>query len=395
MQVAYFDCASGISGDMILGALIDCGLKRGVLESELKKLKLKGISIRSRRVMRHGVPAVKFDVIIDDSCKAKGFHKLSEIIKLIDASGLSETVKANSKKAFELLAEAEASAHRKKKSAIHLHEVGMLDSVVDVVGSMIAYYELGIDEAYSSPIPLGRGFVDTAHGRIPIPAPATTYLVRGLPVIFNDIEAELATPTGVAILKTLAKRFGSDVSFDVIHTGVGAGERDLEAQPNIMRVMLGKRTASLGDSDEILVLETNIDDMRPLYIERLFERLKERGALDFWVEHIQMKKNRPAFKISVIIKEESLGRIVKTIFEETTSFGIRYYKARRRKLIKRTNVLNTKYGRVRVNEGTLNGKNLISSVEYEDCLRIARRKGVPLRKIYEGVEGLVRSNGAG
>lgn len=393
MQVAYFDCVSGVSGDMILGALLDCGLKIEDLKKDIGKLNLKGLRIKSRRVKRSGISAVKFDVLIDKSCEKKlQFHSLRQILKLIDDSLLNEKVKANSKKAFEFLAEAEASVHGDGKYSAHLHEVGMADSIVDVVGSMAAMERLGIEEAYSSPIPLGRGFVDTAHGQLPVPAPATLKLLKGIPVIFNDTASELATPTGVAILKTIVKCFKQEASFEVTASGAGAGDKDFASRPNILRIILGRTTQS-DSTDEVLVLETNIDDMRPLYIERLFERFKEIGALDFWVTPIQMKKSRPAFKVSAIIEEDKLQDTAKAVFEETTSFGIRYYKAKRKKLIRRVNSICTKYGLVRVKSGSLNGKATIASAEYDDCLKLARSKGVALREVYEAAEDAVRSNG--
>ena len=382
MKLAYFDCFSGISGNMVLGALLDAGLGLDALKEALAGLKVSGYEIEARKVKRKGIAGTLVDV---RASEGEVGRSLGDVLKIIEESDLPEDVKERAGAIFTRLAEAEARVHGVNVEEIHFHEVGGVDAIVDVVGSVIGLKLLGIEEIYSSPLHLGKGFVECAHGILPVPAPATLELVKGVPVYGWDIEAELVTPTGAAIITTLAKDFGHVPPMEVEAIGYGAGHRDLPI-PNLLRVSIGKALEPREhgyEEDVVTVVEANIDDMNPEFYEHVMARLFDRGALDVFLTPIQMKKGWPAVKLSALVKEADLDEMLNAFFEETTTLGVRLYQARRRKLARENVLVETKYGKVSVKVGKLGDIVKNVSPEYEDCRRIAEREGIPLKEVYE------------
>jgi uncharacterized protein (TIGR00299 family) protein len=299
MRIAYFDCFSGIAGDMILGALFDAGLKIDDLKKELRKLSLKGYEIKAFKTRKMGIKGTKFEVKVP---KEKTHRNLKDIFKIINKSSLDEKIKNDSKKIFKRLAEAEALVHGINIDKIHFHEVGGVDAIIDIVGTVIGLNILKVDKIYSSPLSLGKGFVKFSHGKFPVPAPATLELCKNIPVRFPDIGGELVTPTGAAIITTLAE-FSPRLDFKVEKVGYGAGSMDLKEIPNLLRVIIGHKEPSL-EQDEIMVLETNIDNTSPEILGYLSERLLEKGALDVFFTPVFMKKGRPGTLLSVLCNLE-------------------------------------------------------------------------------------------
>jgi len=382
MRIAYFDCFSGISGDMTIGAFLDAGLKLKALTKELAKLKLTGYELGARRVKRGGITGTKFDVTLRKS--AHHTHRsLSEILRLIAKSGLSRRVKEDASAIFTVIGRAEAKVHGVRESQyVRFHEVGDADSIIDVVGAAVAREELGIDEIYVSRVALGRTFVRTSHGALPVPAPATFEILKGMPSSLTGVEAELTTPTGAGIVKALARSFGEPPAMRVERIGYGAGSRDLERLPNMLRVAIGQADRA-SNSARITVVETNIDDLAPNHFEYIFERLFKEGALDVFVTHIQMKKSRPAFKLTVLADAGILDKMQRVIFEETTAIGMRYYEADRFILDRKIVPVKTKYGKVNVKLSGPAGHIFTAAPEYEDCATLARSKKVPLKAVYD------------
>lgn len=387
MRIAYFDCYSGISGDMTLGAFLDAGLSINALSRGLAKLKIKGWKISKKKVKRGEISGTKFECTT--SGNAHSHRSLKEVLSLIDKSALNARVKTLARSIFVNIGHAEAKVHGLKPADdINFHELGDIDSIVDIVSTAIAVEELGIDEFRSSKVALGRGFVRTRHGQFPMPAPATLELLKGIPVEIRDIEAELVTPTGAGILKTLCKKFGRLPNIEITKIGYGAGTKILDEHPNMLRLLIGEEK-EVFKTDKILVIETNIDDMSPQSFEYLYEKLFKEGALDVYMTHIQMKKSRPAFKLTVLAYAPSLEKISSAIFRETTSIGIRYYEADRLVLSRRFANAKTIHGKVKVK--IAEGPGGIHTVlpEYEECVRIANEKKIPLRSVYDEVKKAV------
>lgn len=387
MRCVYFDCFSGASGDMIVGALLDAGLAIETLRTELDKLGLSGYHIEASRVKRGGIAATGFKVVIDRP-EQKRRH-LRQIVEAIDGSGLSERIKRDSRRIFRRLAEAEAGIHDTDVEKVHFHEVGAVDAIVDIVGACVALEKLGIEQVTVSALPTGTGFVDCEHGKLPVPAPATAALLVGFPVAPSDVEAELTTPTGAAVLTTLGESFGSRPAMDVASVGYGAGAREMEHGPNLLRVIIGE-TETKARADRMWVLETNIDDMPAELFEVLFERLFAAGAMDVFTTAIQMKKGRPGVKLSVILADERRTVAEDIVFRETTTFGIRAYEVERHKLGRESVKVHTQWGEVSVKLGRLGRELVTVSPEYDDCRRIAARHGVALKDVYEKVRQAAR-----
>lgn len=386
MKLAYFDCFSGISGNMVLGALLDAGLGLDTLKEALAGLRISGYEIEARKVKKRGIAGTLVDV---RASEGEVERHLGDILDIIEGSDLPEDVKERAGAIFTRLAEAEARVHGVSVEEIHFHEVGGLDAIVDIVGSVVGLKLMGIEEVYSSPLHLGRGFVKCAHGLLPVPSPATMELVKGVPTYGRDIEAELTTPTGAAIIATLAKRFGRAPLMEVKAIGYGAGHRDL-AIPNLLRISMGEAAGAGGqgyEEDVVTLMEANIDDMNPELYEHVVERLFDRGALDVFLTPIQMKKSRPAVKLSAIVRAADLSGVLDAFFEETTTLGVRIYEARRKKLSRESVIVETKYGKVGVKVGKLGDVIKNISPEYEDCRRIALQLGIPLKKVYEEAVG--------
>jgi uncharacterized protein (TIGR00299 family) protein len=320
---------------------------------------------------------------------------LNDILTLIDESNLSQRIKNTTKAIFDRLATAEAKVHGATKDTVHLHEVSAVDSIVDIVGAVIGIDLLGVEEIYASPISLGSGFIRCSHGVMPVPVPGTLELLVGVPVCQTNIRKELVTPTGAAIITTLAKGFGAMPQMTIDKIGYGAGSRDLEEQPNLLRVIIGEKkedsplspfqreAGGCYDEDKIIVLETNIDDISSEIYGYLMEKLFPLGALDVFFTPIFMKKNRPATMLNVLVERQNLKNIIDFIIAETTTFGVRFYEVERQKLQREFMTVKTQYGDIRVKMGKVGDKVIKAVPEYEDCKKLAEANGVSVRKVYE------------
>ena len=381
-KIAYFDCFAGISGDMCLGALVDAGVTLPALKKELKKLPISGYSLVSKKVLRCGVSATKVDVIIK---KAKGKRheakKWKDVGKIIKTSSLPEHIKQHGLRIFKTLFEAEAKVHGEPFEKVHLHELGGIDCMVDIFGTLIGLDILGIEKIYASSINLGSGMIKTAHGMLPVPAPAVAELLIGYPVYSSDIPFELTTPTGAAIICGMKADPYSRSGIKVEKIGYGAGNKDIAHMPNTLRILIGEQTKNFKTAKTVTVIETNIDDMNPQMYENVMGKLFKAGALDVFLENIIMKKSRPAVKLTVIAEARDVERLTDIIFEETTTIGLRFYEARRKTLERTTKKVKTKYGDVRIKVSSLNGKVLNMSPEYEDLKTAAKKTGIPVKKI--------------
>lgn len=379
MKTAYFDCFSGISGDMIIGALLDLGLDLNYLKKELEKLNLKNYKIEAKKIVKNGITSTKFDVTENH----KHHHEersLNEINKLIGNSKLDNEIKNLIKKIFLKIGAAESKIHSKPIDKIHFHEIGAIDTIIDVAGTVIGFKKLGIGKIYCSKLNVGTGFVTFSHGKWPVPAPATAEILKNVPIYHNNIEAELVTPTGAAIITTLADEFGEMPSMKVEKIGYGAGSKDLE-QPNVLRVFLGEMENS--GNETINIIETNIDNMNPEIYPYVIDKLMENGALDAYLTSIIMKKGRPAVKLTVLSEIKDTDKLCSIIFDETTTLGVRIYSVQRKKLEREIKTIKTKYGNVRAKISKLDNKIQNIMPEYEDCVRIAKAKKIPLKRVYE------------
>ena len=385
MKILYFDCFSGISGDMIIGSLLDLGLDFKYLGNELKKLKLKDYKISSKKVIKNGISATKFDVLESKNKHHHEEHNINEINKIINNSKLDKEIKDAIKKIFSRIAVAEAKVHNTSINKIHFHEIGAIDTIIDAAGAVIGFNKLGIKKIYCSKLNTGTGFIYFSHGKWHVPAPATAEMLKNVPIYHNNIQAELVTPTGAAIITTLSDSFGEMPSMNLEKIGYGAGTKDLR-QPNVLRVFYGDSDEDFGNfDDKILVMETNIDNMNPEIFPYVIERLMENGALDAYLTQIMMKKNRPAIKITSLCVKEDIDVLSKIIFEETTTLGIRIFRAERKILQREIKTITTRYGKIKIKISKLNGKIKNITPEYEDCVKIARKKKIPLKNIYKEI----------
>jgi len=381
MKIAYFDCFSGISGDMVLGALVDAGCEVGRLEAELRRVPLTGWKISAAKVDRGALTATKVTV---ETTEHHHHRSLQTILDLIDRSGLSPRVSDRARRIFQRLGEAEARVHDVPIEKIHFHEVGAVDAVVDIVGACIGFEILGVEEFACSALNLGAGKVETQHGALPVPAPATAELLRAAPVYSTGISRELVTPTGAAIVSSLASRFGPMPPMTVAAIGYGAGTAELAEQPNVLRLFVGESaTREAGErwDDNVAVIEANLDDMNPQIYGYFVERALAAGALDVFATPVQMKKNRPGQLLTVLCEPAAVDRLVDLVFRETTTIGVRTYQARRRTLERESVPVETPLGVIRVKVSRLNGRILNAAPEYEDCQRVAAERGVPLKQV--------------
>ncbi len=384
MSRIYFDCFSGASGDMIVGSLIDLGLPLDQLTRELQKLKLQNYSLSAIKVVKAGLTATKFTVQAGHEHVHRNLYTIESLIR---ESELNDRIKDSATRIFIRLAEAEARVHGSTVDKIHFHEVGAVDSIVDIVGACIGFELLGVEEILASPLNVGSGSVKAAHGTLPVPAPATVELLKGIPIYSNHIEGELVTPTGAAILSTLAKGFGRLPPFEIEAIGYGAGTRDTPGAANVLRVFKGERTSvstsagRVNGSHPVTVIEANIDDMNPQIYGYLQEQLQKLGALDTFVSPVQMKKNRPGFLLTVVTAPEILEIVADTIFRETTTIGIRYYEADRMVLERDIVPFELEYGIIRVKISRREGRIVNFSPEYEDCRVAGEKHGIPVKWI--------------
>jgi pyridinium-3,5-bisthiocarboxylic acid mononucleotide nickel chelatase len=457
MKIIYFDCFAGIAGDMILGALIDLGLDVQQLEGELAKLSLPGYQLTIKRVKKQGIQATKFQLLLKDegsdrfadeefkeldvggefhnekplpgqdyygplpaprhqlepesTHKITGHQKarnLAEILNLIDASNLSSGTRSLSKAIFTRLGEAEARVHNQPLDHVHLHEVGAVDAIIDIVGAAVGLELLGVEEVYASPLHLGSGFIKTAHGILPVPAPATAELLTGIPVYTTQAKGELVTPTGAAFISSVANGFGPMPMMKTQAIGYGAGSREREF-PNVLRAYLGEKVAQkeIGLSSarfnrapypeqhdapdspggyhitQAIVIEANLDDMQPQFYESLVERLLEADALDVALTQIQMKKNRPGIQLQVLAAPGSLDNLLTIIFNESTTIGVRTHEVQKRMLHRETVTVQTTFGPLRVKFARLGTRLVNIAPEYEDCRALAHQSGVPVKEVYQ------------
>jgi uncharacterized protein (TIGR00299 family) protein len=381
MKIAYFDCFSGISGDMTLGALVDAGCNLAEMESQLRRLPVTGWKISSEKVVRRGFRATQAKV---ESSDAQRHRSLSEILQLIERAGLPAAVGERASRIFQRLGEAEALVHGMPVEKVHFHEVGAVDSIVDIVGAAAGFDQLGIEEFFCSALNVGGGRVQTQHGSLPVPAPATAELLRGAPTYSTGIQRELVTPTGAAIVATVTSRFGPQPQMTVAAVGLGAGSAELAEQPNVLRLFIGEAAARRDDAGleaDIAVLEANLDDMSPQIYGFFAERALQAGALDVFSVPVQMKKNRPGQLITVLCNPADQEKFSDLLFRETTTLGVRQSIVKRRTLQRESLTVQTSLGSIRMKVARLHGHILNFAPEYEDCQKVAAERGVPLKRV--------------
>ena len=397
MRLAYFDCPSGAAGDMVMGALVDAGVPFEALRGELAKLGLPGFTLERREVMKGVFRATKVDVHVHDHDHGAGEHghshdephgrhqhprrNLESILGLIAASGLDATVKAKAARIFTRLGEAEARVHGTTIDQVHFHEVGAVDAIVDITGACIGLHLLGVEAVHCSALPVGGGFVTGAHGRIPIPGPGTAELLKGFPVVDTGVRRELVTPTGAAILTTLATSAGTMPTMTVEAVGYGAGDMDLET-PNVLRVFLGQSTDS-GGRETIMQVETTVDDMQPQLWEAVMERLFEAGALDVYLTPVTMKKSRPGTVLTALCSPDKVTQLSRVLFEESSTIGVRWTAYQRERLAREMVTLTTAYGAITFKVSRLEGRVITATPEFDEVRRVARAKGLPVREVLD------------
>ena len=386
MNTALFDIITGISGDMTIGALIDAGADFDHLKNEIKKLNLEGFDLSLSPIQRSYITAAKFDVNIHHQ---PHYHThLKDIFQIIDNSSLTDFVKHTSKKIFGVIGTAEAKIHNIPVEQIHFHEVGAIDSIVDIVGTCICLENLGIEKIYTTPVKLGKGLINTQHGIMPNPAPATLEILKDYPVHFTDIDFELTTPTGASIVKTLSSGLydkGEISSVKIKKIGFGSGTFDIKASPNLLRVIVCDVSSDLiPNRENMVVIETNIDDMNPQIYPYVMEKLFESGANDVYYHNIMMKKGRPGILLSVLTSETLLEKTLNIIYSETTTLGVRVHNIGRHKLKREIKEIDTSLGKVKVKVAELNDVNIKYKMmpEFEECKRLAKDNKKPLHEIY-------------
>jgi pyridinium-3,5-bisthiocarboxylic acid mononucleotide nickel chelatase len=391
MTIAYFDCFAGISGDMTLGALLDAGADPARLQDGLAALGVGGYRIDIGRKTAGYIEATDVRVVLEETHRPHD-RRLAQILEMISGADLSDRVKRTAGGIFRRLAEAEGRVHGRPPEEVHFHEVGALDAIVDIVGAALCLEMLGWPKVVASPMPTFHGYVKGAHGVFPLPAPATAEILRGVPWRMLDIEGELVTPTGAAIIREIATEFGPLPAMQVERIGYGAG-KSVFAIPNALRVMIGRETASPHAPGTVAVVETNIDDLNPQFYESAMERLFAAGALDVFLTPIQMKKNRPGTLLSVICEPAGTDAIAAVILAETSTLGVRISRWERICLERRWEEVVTEFGTVRIKIGERDGTLITASPEYEDCKRAAAEHGVPLRRVYESAAARHRTGG--
>ncbi|MBI2412975.1 MAG: nickel pincer cofactor biosynthesis protein LarC [Deltaproteobacteria bacterium] len=384
MRILYLDCPTGVSGDMFLASLIDFGVDYKAILKELRKLPVDKIEVDIRKEVRHSITGTTFRVKMHESHHHRTFR---DIKKIITGSRLSKEVKDLSVAIFKLIAEAEGKVHGIPSDKVHFHEVGAMDSIIDIVGAALAVTSLKVDKVVCSPVPLGSGIADTMHGRIPIPAPATVEILKGATLAASDIPFELTTPTGAAIVKTLASSFGPMPAMVIEATGYGAGKKDFRESANMLRAFLGTSAEGSAkkseEAERLIVLETNIDDMSPQIAGYLLDKLLKSGALDCFFTPVVMKKTRPGILLTVLTDESLKHALLDIIFRESTSIGVRSYPVERHCLPRKTVNVKTRYGTMRAKVSYKNGEAVNAQPEYEDAKALAEKKGAPLKEVLD------------
>ena len=387
MTVAYFDCFSGISGDMVLGALVDLGLGLEELSEALSTLDLEPFSIEAREVQSYGLRATKVDVVVPESVLVRTFANIRD---LISSSGLPDAVKATSLEIFTRLARAEAVIHSKPVDQVHFHEVGAVDSIVDIVGAAYGIHALAISVVFASPLPLGHGMIKTAHGSLPVPAPAVLEILEDTPTYGRGIPTEIVTPTGAAVIKTLAAAFGNAPPMKIDRTGYGAGTKDIGV-PNLLRVIIGEPLDFPAEAEELACLiSTNIDDMNPEFYDYVIERLFSEGANDVWLTPIQMKKTRPGTVVNVLCSPKDASALKRVLLEETSTFGLRTTSVMKKAIEREFLEVETPWGKVSVKVGRESNHITSISPEFADCARIAGEQAVPIKEVFRKAQALAQ-----
>jgi hypothetical protein len=382
MKIAYLDCFSGISGDMFIGALIDAGLPLEELRKVLQSLPLEGYSLEVTREERNLLFGTRFKVKVTRD--PQPHRRFSDIRDLIRAGNLSPSVRDKSIAIFESIAVEEGKIHGCSAEEVHFHEVGAIDSIVDIVGSVLGMEYLGIGTACASSLPLGSGFVETAHGRIPLPAPATVALLRGIPVHDSGLKEELVTPTGAALVKGLVHSFGPLPPMVIEKVGYGVGSRNLADRPNLLRILIGQEQGGAHE-ETVVILEANLDDTNPEWLGFLMERLFEAGALDVVFSPGYMKKNRPAVLVHVMGKPHQKDQLMDLLFSESTTLGVRFHFTQRRILERFSVEMDSPWGRIKVKKVFRPDGSFHLLPEFEECRRIAKEKGLPMKDVYSWI----------
>jgi uncharacterized protein (TIGR00299 family) protein len=388
MKLAYFDCFSGISGDMTLGALVDAGCAVEHLRAELRGLQVPGWELTAEKVWKNGMAATYVRVVTEDQSKHRS---LSAILEILEKSQLAAGVRERAGAIFRKLGEAEARVHDVPLEKIHFHEVGAVDAIVDIVGACIGFQALGVEKFACSALNVGGGTAKMAHGILPVPAPATANLLQGKPTYSNGVQKELVTPTGAAIVATLCDSFGPQPAMSVSAIGYGAGRAVLVGQPIVVWILVGEEVGAVkgaqaeacatGFDEEISVIEANLDDMNPQIYGYFLEKALGAGALDVYTTPVQMKKNRPGTLLTVLCRPQDTNTLMTLIFAETTTFGVRSYRAQRRVLPREWVNVGTEFGDVRIKVSRVNGRILHVAPEFEDCRKLAVEKNVPLQRV--------------
>jgi uncharacterized protein (TIGR00299 family) protein len=377
MKTLYFDCFAGASGDMILGALVGAGANAQKLRDQLQLLDVSNFDVSFHTVDRSGISATRAIVKTEDE---KHHRHLGTILKIIERSRLSTSVKSRASRIFSRLAEAEARVHNTAVESVHFHEVGAMDAIIDVVGACIGFELLNVERFVASPLHTGSGTVEMAHGRFPVPPPAVVELLRDAPTYATDIQGELLTPTGAAIISTLCESYGAMPRMRAASVGYGAGGREYERFPNVLRVMIGETEGDAGD-ERLLIVETNLDDVSPQIVGHLMERAFERGALDCYFTPVQMKKNRPGVLISILCRPQDRETFYQLLFNETTTLGVRSHEVERRALPRESMLVQTEFGAIRIKVARAQDRIVNATPEYDDCRAAARKFDAPLRDV--------------
>jgi pyridinium-3,5-bisthiocarboxylic acid mononucleotide nickel chelatase len=385
MRIAYFDCFSGISGDMLVGSLIDAGLDFDELENEIKKLGLESVEIKADKIVKQNIASTRFSVLYEDQ---KHHRHLQDLNAMVDNASVDEDIKEKAKEVFMKIAVAEAKIHNMPLDKVHFHEIGAVDTIVDVVAALTGLRKLGVEKVFCSRLNVGSGFVTFSHGKFPVPAPATAEILKDVPVYSTGSKGELVTPTGAAIITALADGFGDMPSIKVESIGYGAGTKDFE-HPNVLRLYLGQMVDEPAEN-MIDVIETNIDDMNPQWYDHVIDCLYAQGALEVFMTNIQMKKNRPGIKLTILADPVNKDRLLKIIFSETTSIGVRMRRESREILDRLTETFDTPYGKVNVKITVYDGEQVNQKVEYDDLRRLAAENNMPVKKIAAEIDKLLK-----
>lgn len=382
MKIAYLDCASGISGDMTLGALVDAGVELAALNTAIGSLGWSNVRLVATTVKKKGFRATQVTVEHEPESKHRHLH---HITAMIAGSVLSERQQELANRIFRKLAEAEAKVHNSTIEKVHFHEVGAVDSICDIVGAAVGWDLLGAQRIVASPVPTGTGFIEIAHGRCAIPAPATAELLRGVPLVESQVQCELTTPTGAAILAALVESYGPVPSMTIEQIGYGAGQKDLEEQANVLRLLVGQSTdAERGE--QLWLVETNLDDVSGELIGHAIGLLWQAGALDVYTTAIQMKKNRPGVMLSVLCDAATIQAVEAILFRETTTLGVRRQRVERSKLQRQKHSVQTEFGPVDGMLASLGDGTTRFAPEYESCRQVAEKQQVPLRVVYDAAQ---------